>query len=349
MSLLATRVQELRLQSPNIDRFTNRASRYGALDAFITSNNDAMSIVTPEMINQVAGTAGRDVKIPVFDSESVSIGSTRSVTIADSQNTSALLTLSSTVYSWGFTVTPSEYLNSDTQAQADFNRKYLKYIYKFADTLDTACLTSLNTNKTQVWGDYLEYTDPTTTSDVVPAALADKDNILSDLSVMMKANDYYGVPYRVVGNTGLEAILRQQEKYGQFNEQNKAIEWADKTFHFTNNQANALNKIATGYIVNPGSLGMLFKHEPDAVIGSVLPDGTEWGMITDDFTGVPISTYTYFGPRDASSISGAATAHLTRAATEYYGFSAEVINVVAYIDDLTTVASPIMKFDVANS
>lgn len=349
MSLALTRVQELRLQSPNIDKYTNRASRWGALDAFMAGNNDPMSIVTPDMISQVAGTAGRDVKIPVFDSESVSIGSTRSVTIADSQNTSALLTLSSTVYTWGFTVTPSEYLNSDTQAQADFNRKYLKYIYKFADTLDSACLTTLNTNKTQVFADYLEYTDPTTTLDVVGGALADKDNILGDLSVMMKANDYYGIPFRVVGNTGLEAILRQQEKYGQFNEQNKMLEFADKTLHFTNNLANAANKIATGYIVNPGSLGMLFKHEPDAVIGSVLPDGTEWGIINDDITGVPISTYTYFGARDASGISGAASAHLTRAATEYYGFSAEVINVTAYIDDLATVASPIMKFDVADS
>lgn len=349
MSLLATRVQELRLQSPNIDKYTNRASRYGALDAFIGGNNDPMSIVTPEMINQVAGTAGRDVKIPVFDSESVSIGSTRSVTIANSQNTSALLTLSSTVYTWGFTVTPSEYLNSDTQAQADFNRKYLKYIYKFADTLDAACLTTLNSNKTQVFADYLEYTDPTTTLDVVGAALADKDNILGDLSVMMKANDYYGIPFKVIGNTGLEAVLRQQEKYGQFNEQNKTLEYSDKTLHYTNNLANALNKIATGYIVNTGSLGMLFKHEPDSVLGTVLPNGTEWGMITDDFTGVPISTYTYYGAADQNAISGAASAHLTRAGVEYYGFSAEVINVVSYIDDLTTVAAPIMKFDIANT
>ncbi len=50
MSLLNTRVQELRVQSPNLDKWTNRPSRYGAFDVFAAGNKEADSIISPELL-----------------------------------------------------------------------------------------------------------------------------------------------------------------------------------------------------------------------------------------------------------------------------------------------------------
>ena len=166
---------------------------------------------------------------------------------------------------------------------------------------------------------------------------------------MMKANDYFGAPYRLITNSGGEAIVRQQEKYGTFNEQNKTLEWSDKTLHFTNTITDAASHHATGYLVEQGNLGVLFTQEADAVDNRTLPDGTEWSIETLPILNIPISTYFYYGRADKSSLGGAETAHLTRTAVEHYGFSLEIAFLTAYNDDLASVANPIIKWDISDA
>lgn len=345
MSLLNTRLQELRVASPNLDKWTNRASRYGAFDVFYSGNQEADAIVSPELLARAASAVGNDVKVPVFDSESVSIGSTRSVTIADSENTSQLYTVSFTTYSWGFTVIPSLYMNNEVGMQADFNRKFQKYLYKFADTLDTACLTALNTNKSQVFADDLGYD---TTGNVITAAAAKGDEILGDLTPIMNANDYYG-DYHIVGNTGLMSQVSKMAEFGNFNQQDKTLQFLDKNFHFTNRLANELGSKATGYVVNSGAVGLLFRHEREALLETELPDGTKWDRTVAPMLNIPLDTYFYYGKGDYNAIAGAASADMTRVSKEHYGFAIDVATVVAYNDDLTTVASPIAKFDITTA
>ena len=341
MSLINTRLLELRSQSPNLDQWMNRPSQYGAFDAFFVGNSDSNSIVSPELINQAAAAVGRDVKVPVFDAETVSIGSTRSVTIADDENTSQLYTVSFTTYAWGFTIIPSLFLNNEMSEQRDFNRKFLKYLYQFAATLDTACLTALNTAKTQVFNNLLDYTN---TANVLISDPADADNLLGDLTPIMNANDYYGTPYRIVGNNSIQALVLRLAQQGLYNDANKTLQWLDKTFHFTNRLANGTGHQSTGYVVNPGSVGLVFRHEREALLGTRMNDGTEWGMATLPLLGIPIDTYFYESKGDFNAIAGAASADMTRARKEHYGFAIEVATITAYNTDLAANASPILKF-----
>lgn len=337
---------ELRTKSPSLDKWTLRPSRYGALDSFIRGNNEVNSIISPQALAEARTAVGRAVKIPVYDSESVSIGSTRSVTISDSENTSQLYTVSFTTYAWGFTVVPSLFMNNEMMMQEDFERKFMKYYLKFLETLDTACLASLSTYKSQVFADLLGlYTN---SGNVLQVAQANKDEILGDLTAIMNANDFYGAPFHIVANAGLQSQVAKMSEYSQYNQQDKSIQWLDKTFGFTNRLANAANRVATGYCINPGSLGMMFRHEREAILGTKLPDGTEW-QIDQLPIGLPIDTYFYYGKGDYSAIANTASTDMTRVAKNHYGFAIEVANVVAYNTALGTYANPIIKFEILDA
>jgi len=345
MSLLNTRIQNYRVQSPNMSKWTARPSRYGAFDVFASGNNEADSIISPELLETAARAVGQDVQVPVFDTDSVSIGSTRSATIVDSENTGQLYTVSFTTYAWGFTIIPALFMNNEHSMQADFNRKFTKYLNKFAEVLDTSCLSALNTSKNQVFGDDLDYT---ITANTVAATLAQQDDVIGDLKIMQKANDFYG-PYHLVGNPGVERRLTKLAEHGLYNDVNRSMQYMGYDVHFTNGLANAANKIATGYLVNSGSVGQLYRHEREALLGRTTSDGHQWGIGSLPMLNIPVDTYFYEGVGDYNAIAGAASADMTRAYKEHYGFAIEVANVVAYNDDLAANSNPIIKFDIANA
>ena len=346
MSLLNTRLQDLRVSSPNLDRWTLRPSVYGALDMFVIGNSEGQSIVSQALLAQAATAVGRAVTVPVYDSRSVSIGSTRSVTIADSENTSQLFTISFTTYAWGFTHVPAMYQNNEMADAEDWNRKFNTYLIEFAKTVDNQCISALSAAKSQVFAETLQYTN---TGNVIIASDAQKDEIIGDMSVIMNANDYPGGPYRVLMNPGMQSQVNKMLEHAQYNDQDKTIQFLDKTWHMSNRLANAAGHKATGYIVNPGSLGMVWRHEREAIRNTVLPDGHEWMRDMLPGLGIPVDTYFYYGVGDYSAIGGASTADMTRVAKEHYGFAIELATVTAYNTDLATYANPIVKFAIATS
>ena len=231
-------------------------------------------------------------------------------------------------------------MNNEFGLQADFQRKYIKYLYKFASTLDDACLSALATNKSQVFADLLNYTNTANTI-IAPDTL--KDEVIGDLTPIMNANDFYG-NYHVVGNTGLQSQVMKMSEHSIFNDQDKTIQFMDKNFHFTNRLANGTGDKATGYIVNSASCGLLFRHEREALLGTKLPDGTEWGIGRLPLLDIPIDTYFYYGRSDESGRAGASTEDMTRVAKEHHGFAIEVATVVSYQNDMPNHATPIAKF-----
>ena len=173
--------------------------------------------------------------------------------------------------------------------------------------------------------------------------------ILGDLTAIMNANDYYGSPFRIVGNSGVQSLVAKMSEYSEYNEQNKTIQWLDKTMHYTNRLSNASGKKATGYVVNPSSVGLVFRHEREAILGTMMDDGTEWNIDTLPLLNIPVSTYFYESKGDFNAIAGAASADMTRVRKEHYGFSVDIAYVTAYNTDLSTYASPIAKFEIAYS
>lgn len=344
MSLVLTRIQNIRANS-NLDKFEYRPSRYGALNAFMVQSEDPTGIITEELKQEARTSIGNTLETPVIDYDAdITIGSTRTLTIADSENTSKMVQITFATYAWGFTIAPAMYMNNEIGIQKDFETKMMKYIYAFAKKLDEAALAALAANKTQVLKNPLLYD---WSANAINAKWTERENVFGDLEVMMGANDFYG-QLHLVGDPGVESIMRKLQQHGLYNDVNKQNEFGTKVVHLTNNIAAAGGKYAQGYAVNAGSLGMLTRFERDCLLGTVSGDGHEWGIATLPLLNMPVGTYFYDSVGDYNAIAGAATADMTRTRKEHYGFAVDVAFLTAYNSAPSTLASPILAFNVSS-
>ena len=344
MSLVLTRIQNIRANS-NLDKFEYRPSRYGALNAFMVQSEDPTGILTEELKQKARTSIGNTLETPVIDYDAdITIGSTRTLTIADSENTSKMVQITFATYAWGFTIAPAMYMNNEIGIQKDFETKMMKYIYAFAKKLDEAALAALAANKTQVLKNPLLYN---WSANAINAKWTERENVFGDLEVMMGANDFYG-QLHIVGDPGVESIMRKLQQHGLYNDVNKQNEFGTKVVHLTNNIAAAGGKYAQGYAVNAGSLGMLTRFERDCLLGTVSGDGHEWGIATLPLLNMPVGTYFYDSVGDYSAIAGAATADMTRTRKEHYGFAVDVAFLTAHNSAPSTLASPILAFNVSS-
>ena len=344
MSLVLTRIQNIRANS-NLDKFEYRPSRYGALNAFMVQSEDPTGILTEELKQKARTSIGNTLETPVIDYDAdITIGSTRTLTIADSENTSKMVQITFATYAWGFTIAPAMYMNNEIGIQKDFETKMMKYIYAFAKKLDEAALAQLAASKTQILKNKLLYDF---SSNAVNAKWTERENVFGDLEVMMGANDFYG-QLHIVGDSGVESIMRKLQQHGLYNDVNKQNEFGTKVVHLTNSIAAAEGKYAQGYAVNAGSLGMLTRFERDCLLGTVSGDGHEWGIATLPLLNMPVGTYFYDSVGDYNTIAGAATADMTRTRKEHYGFAVDVAFLTAYNSALSTLPSPILAFNVSS-
>lgn len=347
MSLVLTRIQNIRANS-NLDKFEYRPSRYGALNAFMVQSEDPTGILTEELKQKARTSIGNTLETPVIDYDAdITIGSTRTLTIADSENTSKMVQITFATYAWGFTIAPAMYMNNEIGIQKDFETKMMKYIYAFAKKLDEAALVALAANKTQALKNSLLYD---WSANAINAKWTERENVFGDLEVMMGANDFYG-QLHLVGDPGVESIMRKLQQHGLYNDVNKQNEFGTKIVHLTNNIAAAEGKYAQGYAVNAGSLGMLTRFERDCLLGTVSGDGHEWGIATLPLLNMPVGTYFYDSVGDYNAIAGAATADMTRTRKEHYGFAVDVAFLTAYNSKPSgeeALPSPILAFNVSS-
>lgn len=339
MSLINTRIQNVR-SSSNLDKNELRPSRYGGLNLFMQQTADPAGIITPELSEKAAASIGNTLQTPVIDYDGgVTIGNTRSVTIADDENTSQMHTITFATYSWGFTIVPSNFMNNEISIQRDFERKFTKYLYKFGETLDAATIAALSTAKTQVIADSLNYN---VVGNAIQATFAQRETIIGDINPMMAANDHFGMIH-LLGNAGYESVIRNLSEKDIYNAENKTLQYSDKELHFSTRIPNAAGEFANAYAVQSGSVGILTRFERESLLGTQMADGTEWGIDTLPMLNFPVGTYFYESKGDFSAMAGAATADNTRARKEHYGFAVDVAILTPYNSDPTTIANPIVK------
>lgn len=344
MSLVLTRIQNIRANS-NMDKFEYRPSRYGALNCFMEQSNDPTGILTEELKAKARTSIGNVLEIPVIDyDKDIVIGNQRTLEIADSENTSRMLQINFATYAFGFTVTPAMYMNNEIGIQRDFETKLMKYIYKLAQKLDETAIAAIAAAKTNVINNALLYDKA---GNVINAKWSEREHVLGDLNVIMGANDFYG-QLHLVGDAGLESILKKLAQKDLYNSVNKRNEYNDKIVHLTNHIAAAEGKYAQGYAINSGALGMLTRFERDCLLGTVSGDGHEWGIATLPMLNLQCGTYFYDSVGNYSNIAGAATADMDRTRKEHYGFAVDIAFLTAYNSDSDTLPSPILGFNISS-
>lgn len=338
MSLINTRIQNVRANS-NLDNNELRPSRYGALNLFMSQSDDPAGILTQELQDKAKESIGNILETPVIDYDGgVTIGSTRSVTITDDENTSQMFQISFATFAWGFTMTPATFMNNEVAMQRDFEVKFTKYLYKFAETLDSVAIATLSAAKTQVFGELLNYTE---SGNKVIAPWKLRNNLIGAINPMMAGNDHFG-QIHLLGNGGVEDTIRLLAERALYNSENKTLEYSDKILHFSSRLANDAGEYANMFAVQSGSLGILTRFERESILGTKMADGTAWGIDTLPMINFPVGTYFYESKGDFHAIAGAATADMDRVRKEHYGFAVDVAFLTPYNSDPTTIANPIM-------
>ena len=331
----------------NLDKYEMRGSRYGAFDLFKKQTDEPTSIITQKMKDEFWGSIGRTFQVPVVDYDgnvTISSGVARSITVADSENTTQLVTITPTTLSFGFTMVPTLYHNNEIDYSLDFYKKMTKYLNALGATLDTMCITALNTNRTLVCGNNLGYTFAAGT-EVLTGTAADRGHMVGSLEAVMASNDFYG-KLHVVGETGLQDLINVLKQSGIYNAVNKQLEYNGMELHFTN-RIQATPSYCKGYAVNEGSVGLLFRVDREALAHTVSRTGYEWDTTVLPMLDIPCGTMYYESDGNYSAIAGAASADMTASHKQHFGFSVDVAVVCAYNSASATNASPILAFECA--
>lgn len=342
MTLVATKIQAIREKNTRLDKNENRLSDYGALNFFRVQSQRA-PILTEKMREDAKRSAGANIQVPVLKYDgTVSVSNSRTCTVADAENTSALVDVTFVTYAVGFTMVPGQYSNNDIDYEKDFWAKMQKCARSLGAALDSAAIAALESNKTKVFADTLLYSK---TGDTLQVPFNSRENILGDIEPIMEANDFYG-KVNIIGNTGVKSILGKLQELGTYNEVDKSLEYEGKDFHFSNRLANASGKYATFYAVEEGSVDMLYRYDRAAARGAQ-SGSHQWDVVNMPFIDIPVGLHYYEEVGDQSTIAGAATADMVCDVKEYYGFSVDVAFIVAYNSAPATLANPIIKAEVA--
>lgn len=339
MSLVATRLQNWRIQNPELDRNMARPCEYGALDFFIEQTDAPNSIISPNLRERAFASIGNTVQVPVINYDGdVTVSNVRSCTIADDENTSALYTVVWKTYAVGFTMVPALYLNNEISYDHDFARKMEKICRALATALDQDAVAALEAQKTQVFKDLLQYQASGNVIDV-PKQMATE--ILGDINPIMRAN-CYPETIHLIGNAGIDSLIRKLAEHGIYNDVNKRMEYDNKIIHYTNNVVNAQGKNGTAFAVVDGNVGVLTRVDRESLLRTV-SNFHEFDVVYLPYIDLPVGSHYYTEVGNQSSIAGDASADMVCNKKEFFGFSVDVAYVIAYNSAPETVANPIIK------
>lgn len=320
-----------------------RPLEYGALDFFIAETNAPNSIISPNLKNAAFMSMGNTVQIPVINYDGdVTVSNTRSCVIADDENTSALVTVIWKTFSVGFTMVPTLYDNNEISYQHDWARKMEKICRALATALDTDAIAALSAAKTQVYKDPLQYT---VSSNVIQVPTQMATEILGDLNPMMRANSYPRMLH-LIGNAGVDSLIRKLAQHDVYNDVNKRMEYDNKVLHYSTQLANETGKIGTLYAIEEGNVGILTRVDREAR-RRARANFHEWDVVRLPFIDLPVGSHYYTAVGDQSAIAGDASADMVCNVKEYFGFSVDVAFIVAYNSAPATVPNPIMKAEIA--
>jgi len=347
MSLVATLTQPLRSRySESLDQQENRLSQYGVKEHFIM---DTPNLLSPDDIATARNSSGNTASIPVINDETMVIGNTRTCTQVLNANTSALVTIAWTTYSFGFQMWPGQFKNNDLGYQDDFDKKLMRGLKRLAAAIDSQCVALLEADKSTVVNSGLVGVGAkygALVGDAIQVTAGQGNLFFNDLSTIMSENDHYG-DIKVAGSTGLQSVVNYSVNQGETNATNSRFQFGPYAFAYSNRVVNGAGIAATGYAMPEGSVALLTRNTPDEEAGSRAEDGTEWGVSLLPIVNLPLGTKVSGTCDDGSALQGGSQTQLQAAYKQSFQFSIDVGVISAYNSDTVTKPGSIFKFEIA--
>ena len=342
MALSTTFLDEFALSydKSNVDVNEHRLSRYGAYETFRKDTNNLM----PGQAELVAArtTEQRTVRIPVINRKTYSTGSSRSCSAKTAENTSAYVTPSWTTIVAGFQMIPSQYEANHLSFQNDFNRKMIDIQRTFLEAVDLAAYTHLNTNRSAV--NNADGNPYTVVANAMVVPEEDAQLYFNELGQIMHQNDLPG-EQNVVASPRTEALVREYSAQGTSNAENRAFQFGDYNFAYSNNVVVATADRDTIFSMPIGSLAYLSWVDPDSRLRHESGDGKEWMPVSLPLLGHQVGLLIQSTCADKSgTVSG-----LEATLVQSWAFSFDYSFNSSYNSDSTTLPGSIFKAAVSKT
>jgi hypothetical protein len=346
MSLAKTNLQDVRANYPsNLDRDELRSTQTGLLMAAEEMTTSPSSIVSPDLRLKAETSEGRNLDIPVMKKGNITISNVRSCTIGGGISESDLIRVTWKTVVADILMVPSRYETNQIGYTFDFAKQIRETVEAFKIEIENDLDTAFDANKSQVYGSTIVGTKYPLTGAAIQVPPSQLDFFFNDLEPVNFADDFNDPTIRVIANHVVMPTVSKFINQGGGNAVNTTFQFAGKNFTFSNRISNGAGKLATGYFMPDGSVGLLTRVAVDSRMGHKGGDGTEWMEETLPGLSFPIGVQFKSKCDDKSAMEVAGLGHLTATLVEHYQISFDYAIVVPYNSNLATKPSSIRKFE----
>lgn len=345
MSLLNTLRQEIREKIPSaVERDEWRFTEYGLLTAAREMTKSPQSILSDDLKKKAVESEGTLLKMPVFViGDGITITNVRSCVIGNLENTTELVTVNWVTMVADISMNKAEHGNNDVSYLQDLNKKLLKVDHGFAKAVEDLIYTKLDTEKSGVFNSALVGTDYAVVGNTLQVPLALQEYFFNDAKTIMNGDDFYSMPFKVLGSTTLSSPVNHYRNQAAANDENLMYQFNGFDFRFSNHVVVAPGVRSNGFLMTDGTLGIMTRIARDSKMGNVAGDGSEWGTTMMEKLGFEVGYLYKSKCADKSASPG--MAHLSATMVENWQFSFDVALVTPYNSDDATIPGVIKKFE----
>lgn len=355
MSLVATLLERIQPNYTGVfDKNELRRSNYGALETFVMDTANPMGILSPNDKMRIMESFGRKggVIIPALNADTVTIGNTRSCTIALDENDSAEFLLTFSTYAWGFTMHKAQYEQNSVAYIDDFSRKMRKYLLQLLSDLDDQCISQLETDKNQVYPAGVTGIYPVL-ADALRVPALDANDAYNNISTIANIQDYTADQINVISATTHRPLVNRLIAQGDANSVNEQFQFGPYDYSYSNRITNGAGVQGTQYSIPKGQLAIMNRNDWDSKRGHTSTDGKQWAEVelpmSLPMSGTPnmkVGSLHFSSCADAVAELGTALGgHSEASLKEAFLFSTDVVTLTAYSSDRSTIAGPIQKYE----
>lgn len=328
-----------------MDANEQRPSIYGALDLFKDQSQGAGSLLTADIQRQIDATFNTSVKIPVVNYKDVTIGNTRTCALQADGITTALVTLTSSTYTFGFLGYPMQHYENYVSYQQATAKLIDAGLKKLASTIDLACVNFLETNKNQHFpAEMLLYYAEVGDAFRVPQA--SKNDLYNQIGSIMATADY-AMEADVLTNPLGMALVRRLAAQGAGNDINQSFQLLGYEWWVSNRVTNGAGVEHTLYLVAPNAVAIAFRNSPDGKARTRIHESKYWDLFPNaPFVGTTLDVFYQADCADASAIQASGLTKFTQTKVESWQFAVDVFLMKFYNSAPATTYSPIIKVEI---
>ena len=340
MAIFPTKLLDAVINVPSSQAFKQFEGRLSVYDAYKAFADNTERLVPKAELEAAKKSSRHVTKIPVLNKIDFTIGNSRACEPADTPAVSAFVQPSYSTYSFSFHMTDSYNQENFVGYAEEFAHKLLQGLKKFGETIDSAAVSFLEANLTQV------NTSPLfggVVGDVVTIANSQKEEFYKSIPAIMRRNDLYDMRVLDIANPEAQIMYDSIARQGAQNAINTAYQISNFAPYRSNRVALDAGNVETHYLVPEGHLGTLDWIPADYRIGRVISDGDLWSSVVDPIFGLTWGLRYVAQCTDLSAVSGGIP-DLTTAFVEKYEFSIDIAFLTSYSSDTS---SAIFKYAIS--